>query len=289
MTLLLSWIGKDSRKTSSVYIASDSRFSWGFPNTYDYGRKVFAFQNSPDILGYCGDVLYPTIILNQIMEMDRDRVLFPAESTNRERADIVFGEITKRFDTYPTSIAMSSSLEILHVSRQKETDFICFVYKWTKKQGWTKQEHPIPETSDKVIILGSGKDEFYKRYLEYYNGNNGKTSRALFQCLCHTLLKMKDLQCGGSPQLVGLYNRFKGKNFGVIYDNKRYFIGREMTEGKILNNIEWRNELFERCDGSLIKILPGAQRQPDELRCKEASPFTSTKSNREFGGGEKNA
>lgn len=266
MTLLLSWIGKDSRKTSSVYIASDSRFSWGKTKKYDYGRKVFALQNSPDILGYCGDVLYPTMILNQIIEMDKDGILFPNESTNRERVDILFHEIIKRFDAYPSDAAMNSSLEIIHISRQKETDFICFVYKWTRNEGWTKSEQPIPETSDKVIILGSGKNEFFERYLDYYKGNNGKTSRALFQCLCHTLLKMQDLQCGGSPQLVGLYNRFNGKNFGVVYDNKRYFLGRELEDGENLNKIEWRNELFERYDGSLKKILDGAQRQPDELR-----------------------
>jgi len=259
-------MGKDSRKISSVYIASDSRLSWGSTKKYDYGRKVFAFQNSPDILGYCGDVLYPTIILTQIMEMDKDGILFPYQSTNRERVDILFREITHRFDTYPTQVAMKNSLEIIHISRQSEIDFICFVYKWTKSKGWTKAEQQIPETSDKVIILGSGKDEFFNRYLEYYRGNNGKTSRALFQCLCHTLLKMHDPQCGGSPQLVGLYNRYNGKNFGVIYDNKSYFLGREIVIENSLNKIEWRNEFFERCDGSLKKILGGAQRQPDELR-----------------------
>ena len=77
---------------------------------------------------------------------------------------------------------------------------------------------------------------------------------------------MKDFQCGGSPQLVGLYNRFNGKNFGVIYEKKRYYLGREIEQTENFNSIEWRNELFERCDGLTTKILDGAQRQPDELR-----------------------
>ena len=67
---------KDSRKISSFYIASDSRFSWTKNVKFDYGRKVFALTNSPDILGYCGDVLYLTTILNQILEMDKDNILF---------------------------------------------------------------------------------------------------------------------------------------------------------------------------------------------------------------------
>src|SRR5712672_1469721 len=128
MTLIVSWIGKDSRKISSFYIASDSRFSWTDPLKYDYGRKVFAFVNSPDILGYCGDVLYPTLILSQIMDMDKDRILFPKNSTSIERAKIIYSELTKRFSDYPSKEVMKDTLEIIHVSRQGETDFSCNLY-----------------------------------------------------------------------------------------------------------------------------------------------------------------
>ena len=266
MTLLLSWIGKDSRKISSFYIASDSRFSWSKTQVFDYGRKVYALINSPDILGYCGDVTYPTIILGQILEMDRDNILFNSEMTNEEKSISLFEEIKRKFEAYPVESVMNDSLEIIHVSRKGETNFACNIFKWSKSEGWSLIPQEIPDSSDKVIILGSGKEEFYTRYLEYYKGNGGKTSRALFQCLTHSLLKMKDLSCGGSPQLVGLYNRFNGKNFGVIYEGKRYYLGRELQQSESINNIEWRNELFERCDGITTKILDGAQKQPDELR-----------------------
>lgn len=265
MTLLLSWVGKDSRKISSVYIASDSRFSWGTTDKYDFGRKVFAMQNSPDIVGYCGDVLYPSLVISQIMDMDREGILFPQHATFVERSEILYKEISKQIAVYPTKVAMNNSLEIIHISRHKEVDFKCFVYKWTNKKGWENSEMPLPDRSDKILVLGSGKDEFYGRYLQYLNGNNGKTSRSLFQCLCHTLLKTKDLQCGGAPQLVGLYNRFNGKNFGIVYNGNRFFLGKELEQGELVNNIEWRNELFERYDGSSLKLINGAQRQPDEL------------------------
>lgn len=266
MTLLLSWIGKDSRKISSFYIASDSRFSWKNPIKYDFGRKVFALTNSPDILGYCGDVFYPTVILNQILDMDKDGILFSRDLTNIERTNVLFNEITKKFSEYPSKEVMCDSLNIIHVSRQGETNFSCNIFDWNVKKGWTIIPQEIPDSSDKVIILGTGKDEFYNRYLEYYKGLNGKTSRALFQCLTHSLLKIKDLNCGGAPQLVGLYNRFNGKNFGVIYENKRYYLGREVEPNENINKIEWRNELFERYDGLTKTILHGAQKQPDELR-----------------------
>lgn len=266
MTLLLSWVGKDSRKISSFYIASDSRISWTKTVKYDYGRKVFALTNSPDILGYCGDVLFPTLILNQILDMDRDKILFKQGLSNNERSEILFKEIQNKFSEYPSDTVMKGSLEVIHVSRDKDTDFICNIFSWNKKRGWLLTSQKIPDGSDKVIILGTGAGEFYDRYLDYYRGFNGKTSRALFQCLTHSLLKMKDLQCGGSPQLVGLYNKFNGKNFGVIFEGKSYYLGRELQPSEDFNNIEWRNEFFERCDGLTTKILDSAQRQPDELR-----------------------
>jgi hypothetical protein len=265
MTLVVAWIGKDSRKTSSIYLASDSRISWSTGKKFDAGRKVFAFQNSADILAYCGDVLYPTLILSQILEMDKDSILFPKNSLSTQRIEILYNLIVEKFKEYPSNELMAPSLEILHISRQGETDFICFKYIWTKKEGWSKSQIQVPDTSDKIIVIGSGEKEFKNLYSKYLSGNNGKTSRALFQCFCHTLLVTKDSYCGGSPQLVGLYNRYNGKNIGVIYKAKKYYIGRELAETNNKNQIEWRNEMFERCDETTLKILDGAQRQPNEL------------------------
>jgi hypothetical protein len=123
MTLLLSWAGKDSRKISSFYIASDSRFSWSNPIQYDYGRKVFAFKNSPDIIGYCGYIMYPTTIINQLLNMDSDNLLLPPNCTNSERSEIIFNELTNKFSEYPSQQVMRNKLEIIHTSRDDQTDF----------------------------------------------------------------------------------------------------------------------------------------------------------------------
>lgn len=266
MTLLLSWVGYDSRKISSFYIASDSRFSTNRAGKYDYGRKVFAFVNSADIIGYCGDVYYSTHVLSQIQEMDRDGILFPKSASGKEKSEILFREIKKNFEYYEGQFPMDDTIEILHASRYGETDFTCKIYSWIKKGEWKIIPVEIPAFSDKVIILGSGKDEFFEKYLQYYKGLGGKTSRSLFQCLCHTLFKMKDPKCGGAPQLVGLYNRFNAKNFGIIYEGKCFYLGREIDKSEMLNNIEWRNELFERYDGNSNSLIEGAQRQINELR-----------------------
>lgn len=264
MTLLLSWVGKDSRKISSAYIASDSRFSWADGQNYDYGKKVFALQNSPDILGFCGDVMYLTTIFSQIVEMDKDGILYPTSASNEARMQIMFEKIKEKFDKYPKD-KLQETLEIIHFLRYGELEFNCYIYSWSRLNGWSCTQTEVPTESKEVIILGSGSNEFSKKFNKYLKANNEKTSRALFQCLCHTLLEIEDKQCGGPPQLVGLYNKFNGKNFGIIYNDRRFYLGTEITENTNICNLEWRNKKFERCNGITRKILQGAQMQPNEL------------------------
>jgi hypothetical protein len=69
MTSLVSWIGVDSLAPASIYLASDSRISWGNRLTWDYSRKLFASRNHPEILGYFGDVLFPSQVLGQLIDL----------------------------------------------------------------------------------------------------------------------------------------------------------------------------------------------------------------------------
>ena len=69
MTSLISWIGVDSRAPSSIYLASDSRITWGNKGTWDNARKVFGSTNYPELLGYCGDVLFPSQALGQLIDL----------------------------------------------------------------------------------------------------------------------------------------------------------------------------------------------------------------------------
>jgi len=54
-----------------------------------------------------------------------------------------------------------------------------------------------------------------------------------------------------------------GINFGIVSKGKRYFLGMEIPRSSHFNNIEWRNELFELCDGETKKIKVGAAHQPN--------------------------
>lgn len=267
MTLLVSWIGVDNRKISSVYISSDSRISWNKKDNFDQARKVFAFKNSPDIMGYCGDVLFPSLILNQILEMDKENILFTPDITNKDRANKIFNEIKIEFKNYPSHL-MCPSIEIIHISRDDISDFRCYIYKWSNKSKWQKKEIELPSSSDKITSLGSGKREFNIKYKKYQKANSCKTSRSIFQSICKCLIDIKDFACGGAPQLVGMYNKGNGINFGTIYNNKLYFLGKEIKYSSCLSRIEWRNKLFERCNPSTLKIFDNAQQQPDDLSNK---------------------
>jgi len=68
--------------------------------------------------------------------------------------------------------------------------------------------------------------------------------------------------------LVGIYRKpgSSGITFGIIRDRKRYFVGAEISGTVDFGCVEWRNELFELCDGRTMKRLPGAHVQPDHLR-----------------------
>ena len=70
MTLIVSGAGldckKEGNKVSSIYFASDSRFSWIEGNRYrkfDEGVKVLCSLRHPYIFANCGDVTFPSLIV----------------------------------------------------------------------------------------------------------------------------------------------------------------------------------------------------------------------------------
>ena len=81
MTLLASWIGVDTHGPTSAYMVSDSRISWGLNSKFDYGRKVFASSQYPEIFGYAGEVIFPSVVLSQLIEMIATGIRFTPEMT----------------------------------------------------------------------------------------------------------------------------------------------------------------------------------------------------------------
>lgn len=272
MTLLVSWIGVDTHGTASAYIAADSRVSWSKDVNFDHSRKVFAFGHSPDIIGYCGDVLFPTIVLSQITEMADRGLLFSPKASCKDRFEAIKEKLIQQFYKYPSMVKgiAADTLQVMHISRDPidNMKFACWLIEWKRDSGWSGKSIPLPSQSGILLSLGSGAQEFNKNYDPYRKGPNQGTSRSVFHCFCDTLFNIKNRQCGGAPQLVGIYRKPDSPAvvYGIIKDKKRYFLGAIIDEDVDFAGIEWRNDLFELCDGRTMKRLGLAQPQPDHLR-----------------------
>ncbi len=272
MTLIACFVGVDSKKPkpkpASIYIVSDSRISWGDRANFDYGRKVFGCKNSPDIFGYCGDVLFPSIVLNQIVDLADQGLLFQPGWTSEQKFQAFFKKLVQSFNNYPTAIEKitANSFQIIYATRDDQKNFFCQKMEWRKStKKWTGEVGEFKDHSDKLFVLGSGKLEFLEKFKLYAESENQKTSRAVFHCFIDTLVNIQDKYCGGAPQLVGLYRIGNARFFGVINDKKRYLHGIKVDDLINLNNVEWRNNLFEVCDGITMEVLKNAQKQPNPL------------------------
>lgn len=272
MTLLISWIGVDTHGTASAYIAADSRISWGNIANFDHERKVFALQHSPDILGYCGDVLFPTMVLSQVTEIADRGLLFPLKASCKERFELIKEKLVHQFHKYPRMVKgiVVDVFQVIHISRDLDDNlkFECRQIEWSREKGWSGKEIAMPSHSDILFVLGSGANEFKHNLKRYNKGPDRGTSRNMFHCFCDTLFNIKDITCGGAPQLVGVYRKPNSPaiSFGIIKDKIRYFLGTQINNNVDFSCIEWRNDLFEICDGRTMKKLKEAQSQPNHLR-----------------------
>lgn len=272
MTLLVSWIGVDTHGTSSAYIAADSRITWGDTANFDHGRKVFAFQRSPDILGYCGDVLFPTMVLSQITEMADRGLLFSERTSCKEKFEAIKKKLVQQFKEYPRMVEQitAPTLQVLHISRDSidNLKFACWLIEWNRTKGWAGKNISLPSSSGVLFSLGSGAKEFTENLERYHQSQDQGTSRSVFHCFCDTLFNIKDKHCGGAPQLVGIYRKpdSPAVTYGIIKDRKRYFLGTPIDKKVDFAKVEWRNDLFEICDGQTMKRIDQAQQQPDPMR-----------------------
>lgn len=231
MTLIVSWIGVDDKKEgksiASIYLASDSRYSWGAKTGYDYGQKVFGSANFPEIFSFCGDVLFPMAVIIQIIsQIDSNVLLNTTDSANAKKVKI-FNYLESSLQSYPKQ-QMASGFTILYATRVDKT-FSLFRYFYSKKLEC--EEITLPNISTKIYSGGSGSKEFDANWLQcnHEKNNNHRTSRAVYHCLSETLKNITDSRTGGLPQVVGLFRIENARFFGIIEDNKRYIFGKEVS------------------------------------------------------------
>jgi len=132
---------------------------------------------------------------------------------------------------------------------------------WSFATGWTDQEINLPTESVLVVAVGSGESNVASYDARWRHSEAGRTSRSVFSAFCDSLKSGNDLFSGGAPQLVGLYRTGVGESFGIVYRGQRHLLGLPVGQAEAAAvDVEWRNELFERCDGSTMDSVGGAQR-----------------------------
>lgn len=263
MTSLIVWTGVDSRAPASIYVASDSRLSWENGYTWDFGRKVFASHDYPDILGYYGEVFFTSQVLGQILDLIDANSLFKADSSPELKFELISTMIKQSHSTYPQK--MRRAFSVVHCSRRDSgmsTSFALFELLWDPAKGWRTKTIPVPLRSEVVSIYGSGEKSITESVQKWKLSEVGGTSRSIFSAFCDSLASGLDRATGGAPQLAGIYRKDTARPFGVIYEKHRYLHGLCVDALPYLGDVEWFNELFERCDWETMERLSNAQPQP---------------------------
>jgi hypothetical protein len=245
-------------------MASDSRISWGSSRArWDAGRKLFLCRRNPDIFGYSGDVVFPSLVLGQITEAADTGLLFLHTDDSESRHSKFLTAIKASFGR--TQNAPTRDFRILHASRQHsgpkaQFHLWCLSYS-AAANSWSDASIVVPSLrSELLAVVGSGSKSIKSQGLRWEKSDQAGTSRAIFAAFCDSIRSSADPLSGGVPQLVGMYHTRLPQPFGIVQDDQRYFHGFPLADGIEPDAIEWRDELFQRIDGRSLKIVAGAQR-----------------------------
>lgn len=265
MTTFVAWVGVDQRGVASINFATDSRISWSGSGCYwDVARKTFSCATSPDIFGYLNDVMFPSIVLGQIVSAIDCGVLF---GKNEESCDIRFNvvvdQIKRSHESYPSK--KRESFCIFHGARESEglsSTFKLNVLEWDKNtKKWNVECLLMPDASSAIVVDGSGKNVMNKWSERWSSSSQGGTSRAVFSSFCNAVYSSEDSCTYGAPQIVSLWRQGFGKTIGFVDAGKKFVAGMEIANAHEMRNkeMEWRNRYFERCDAH-GELLKGAQK-----------------------------
>jgi hypothetical protein len=131
---------------------------------------------------------------------------------------------------------------------------------WDVNDEYLWSDLRLPSRSDLILTEGSGSAAVAASVARTAGTPAEGTSRAVFSAFSASVNRGDDPNSGGSPQLVGLYRVGAGRTFGVVNRGRRYLHGLPIDGAGVDPGLEWRNDLFERCDGTTGCRLPGAQR-----------------------------
>lgn len=264
MTTLIAWWSRDQERFAALHVATDSRISWGSSSRrWDAGRKVFASTTTPDICAYCGDVVFPALVLSQLTSAADQGALFSAEATAAERHEIIVDGLKTSFQRRHD--APDESFTVVHASRKGEgADAMPLLWRTTfNKDGktWTDGPVEIDEAAPGVVMIaGSGSSALKAEALRWKESYIGGTSRSIYSAFCEAISSGSDPLSGGAPQMASLYPKGGGQTVGTFHQGQSYLHGLPLAEAANPAGFEWFDDLFQRVDPQTGAVRDGAAR-----------------------------
>lgn len=268
MTTLQSWVsysdtGESPHLPRAVYIASDSRITWGSAHRrWEAGRKVFATRQQPHLFGFCGDVVLPALLIGQVVSAIDLGVLFAQEASTTDRQDAVFKAVQNGINQAIST--PTSDFTIHHIQRERawpQTSFRAWsIFFNAIKSSCTSVELTVPLTTEVVGSYGSGKESGAARYLEWQQSDAKGRSRAILASFCDSIRPGNDPLSGGPPQIAALYTNGSPVEIRMIFEGRRYVNGLQVDVAPHLSNIEWRDSLGQTVEPMTGISMPGARR-----------------------------
>jgi len=268
MTTLVAWIvftptGDKPELPRAIYIASDSRISWGSKShTWDAGRKLFSPTYEPHLFGYCGDVVFPSLMLGQISTAINRNVFFELNSTAEEKHAQFVNSIQKSFNRQFN--APNEGFSIVHAFRSNSwpsTEYHFWLVEFiAKSKSWTSTKVPIPNSTSTLISLGTGARGLKSEFTKWEKSASGGMSRAIFSAFCDNLSNGNDPLSGGPAQISALYSALPPQTIGVVKDRKFYLNGLEVLYRKSIHKMEWVDDLFQRINPKTMEPMHGSRK-----------------------------
>jgi hypothetical protein len=271
MTLLVAWTGIDSRSPASVYIATDSRVSWGKEDHFDNSNKTFALRQFPAILGYCGDSLSSQMLISQAIAVI-EAIPEYKRTKLEDLVDIFIRLIVRNYKQYPAKLTTGSFTVVIcgKSTISSAGDFECFRID-SNFNKTTKTKLSFPSVSGPIVVAGSGKNEFESQYekRQVTDNPNKSTSRDVFHSFYQTISQSKNYSVGPIPQIVSVIRKPNtgGTHCGVVVEEKRYISGQLIDRDIAPLGLQWFNDNFEITNPHTKQREFDAQVQPP-FRCK---------------------
>src|SRR2546422_4715158 len=172
MTTLVAWLGVDSRGPASIYVASDSRITWGGSTPWDRGRKLFVCRLRAVLFGYCGEAFFPSQVLGQVAEqIDADLL---RGSDPDDVAHQIVSVVSEMLRDRPP--AVSGDFEIILAQRSGDgmsSTFHLHTSRFSRSTAPEIIRHPLPGQSGVIGAWGSGAKTFRDHAARWSNSDVG--------------------------------------------------------------------------------------------------------------------